>query len=149
MSLLRHAVHKRCTVGGLWTEFTGQQCCRCHVSRPSCLLNLGYIRHTSTFLTISNESHFRWKHSKIRFDVVLKARLSLSNSGTCPSPSREGSDAKSNNIIIIIIMSLLSASLSREQRSQSFSAAIATAKTALAPTHPLPLSTGITITQAT
>jgi len=55
---------------------------------------------------ISNEGHFRCKLSKIGFDIIT------CNSDTCPSPSRGGSDAKSNNIIA----SLLSAEKGKFQR---------------------------------
>ena len=55
---------------------------------------------------VSNEGHFRCKLSKIGFDMVT------CNSDTCPSPSRGGSNAKSNNIVA----SLLSAEKSKFQR---------------------------------
>ena len=55
---------------------------------------------------VSKEGHFRCRLSKIGFDMIT------CNSDTCPSPSRGGSSAKSNNIVA----SLLSAEKSKFQR---------------------------------
>ncbi len=54
---------------------------------------------------VLNEGHFRCKLSNIGFDIIA------CNSDTCPSPSRGGSNAKSNNINIVA--SLLSADKSK------------------------------------
>ena len=61
---------------------------------------------------VSNESHFRCKLSKIGFDMIT------CNSDTCPSPSRGGSNAKSNNIVA----SLLSAEKIKFQRGRGSNA---------------------------